>query len=656
MSISNRYTEILKQINQTLSLNDLISVNSGVGLRHDIDYDLDLALEFAHLEHSMGYSATYFLLDTAAYWNESDFADKALQIQDFGHEIGLHVNSVAKWVSGKIKSPEGDFLQNLRTLRDIGLNVNGVAAHGDADCYKFNVANYWMFSELKPENPFASENGITAEGVFDSSSDRVLFYPVTHIAKNTNGDELLLWQTSMLKHGVKYHAAHENYDFYFSDSGGKWRNNLDPLQQQFDDKKTQILIHPEHWRGDKKIYFFLSTARSSSKWLSEVLNTGTSCRGEHEFTLNFQSDGHHEPKNTQTNFQEIQTNDALARQLILDSATYINTQKHDWAECNVYLPHTLTQLQATFPNAKFIHIRRKTEDVVNSLINRNWYDTPNDYIHPIVDFDHYNAKSQIQRCLAYVTFTNNKISGHTSTTLSQSKLVTDFEYFKTEIEGLGIPVYPRLVAKVYHQLINKNKTEIYASPLDWSSEMQAEYKIVAEIIQNKTPQQPQKSNTTKTNPTSILRYPRSVFRHSFWTTAVFKSRLRCWNMKLSKKVSSFYLATVPNKNCYASLGGSEWRNSQKGAGLAINDGHYFDGHILIHSEMDTPIKIFVIFYEVMSQTHKRLMYNGRASGEKVKFSFSPPPKATKFDIFIHVSPNPEMLSLSIKDFAVNMIK
>ena len=72
-----------------------------IALRHDIDHDLDLALEMAHHEHERGIRATYFLLHTCDYWNDPRFTQKCAQLQDYGHEIGLHLNLLTEWFQGQ---------------------------------------------------------------------------------------------------------------------------------------------------------------------------------------------------------------------------------------------------------------------------------------------------------------------------------------------------------------------------------------------------------------------------------------------------------------------------------------------------------------------------------------------------------------------------
>ena len=56
-------------------------------MRHDIDYCVDKALEFAILEHEMGISSTYFVLVTSDFYNifSLNNSEKLRRIRDQIH-------------------------------------------------------------------------------------------------------------------------------------------------------------------------------------------------------------------------------------------------------------------------------------------------------------------------------------------------------------------------------------------------------------------------------------------------------------------------------------------------------------------------------------------------------------------------------------------
>lgn len=61
-------------------------------MRHDIDYSIEKAIEFAYIERDMGISSTYFVLFTSDFYNvfSRRVVEKLRAISKLGHEIGLH--------------------------------------------------------------------------------------------------------------------------------------------------------------------------------------------------------------------------------------------------------------------------------------------------------------------------------------------------------------------------------------------------------------------------------------------------------------------------------------------------------------------------------------------------------------------------------------
>nr|MBQ4456676.1 hypothetical protein [Clostridia bacterium] len=65
-------------------------------LRHDIDNDIEKALELAKVEEELGVKSTYFTLVTSDFYNVfSAKSEKLLRaIADCGHDVGLHFDEV----------------------------------------------------------------------------------------------------------------------------------------------------------------------------------------------------------------------------------------------------------------------------------------------------------------------------------------------------------------------------------------------------------------------------------------------------------------------------------------------------------------------------------------------------------------------------------
>jgi len=275
MSVTKKYIRYLDHFKQTTSLIENNKANCS--LRHDVDYSIDAALEMAFIENYYGFTSTYFILPYASYWNDTRLISKILQIQDFGHEIGIHFNGIADWIANRNTNIESDFDKILSFLRASKIEISGISSHGDSLCYQYNFINYWAFSNLKPDNPPRDENNRTAEGIVDISSDnKKISYPLNELLRRADGSIFKLWSIDFKKYNIKYDAWHTKFDKYYSDSGGLWKRSPDPLGvKNFNQYKSQVLIHPEYWLDSPKTYFFLGSARSGSTWLTNILNTST---------------------------------------------------------------------------------------------------------------------------------------------------------------------------------------------------------------------------------------------------------------------------------------------------------------------------------------------------------------------------------------------
>ena len=66
-------------------------------LRHDIDYSLERALNFARLEEDLSVKSTYFVLVTSDFYNPLSNKSRTIikTIKKYGHEIGLHFDEVS---------------------------------------------------------------------------------------------------------------------------------------------------------------------------------------------------------------------------------------------------------------------------------------------------------------------------------------------------------------------------------------------------------------------------------------------------------------------------------------------------------------------------------------------------------------------------------
>ena len=460
MGISSKYIAYLEAFGSTLPLGEFAARPHapGIALRHDVDYDLDIALELAFWEQRHAIRSTYFILHTAAYIDDRRHIEKMLQLQDFGHEVGLHNNFLTEWVVGNSRNLNEDIAKLLTEWRNSGLIVEGVAAHGDRACYQHGYINYWMFSELRPPHPKAAEDGKSAEGIRVPNAAREIAYPDNDILTTHDDRVLSLWGTSMSALGLQYEAVFVPSEQYYSDSGGSWIGGADPLKKKFKNSRIQVSMHPIYWQAPRKTYFFLSTARSGSKWLATVLETASSVHARHEFMLNHDivEGSLRETHRTGEGFAQLSQNQNAAFEIFSGLQDWVQAVPRDYAEVNVYLPFFLEALCRAFPHAEMVFLHRNPAHVYRSLINRNWYDTPHDERHGVVPAEGWEDLSQFDKCAIYIAWTMELLFRRCKFTLCLEKISTNKVEFSNGLAVLGIAFYPRLAGDLFEQRINAN--------------------------------------------------------------------------------------------------------------------------------------------------------------------------------------------------------
>ncbi len=101
--------DLIKKHNYTIaSYHNWNESNRSVILRHDIDYDLDKAVELANYEKQAGVSSTFFVLVSSDFYNiySASTKKKIKDIIGMGHEIGLHFDETCY-------DSDSDIIQNV---------------------------------------------------------------------------------------------------------------------------------------------------------------------------------------------------------------------------------------------------------------------------------------------------------------------------------------------------------------------------------------------------------------------------------------------------------------------------------------------------------------------------------------------------------------
>ena len=235
ISDTSKYTVLpVNEFRQTFNSRKII-----IGLRHDIDNDLNVAYQFSEIEYKLGFRATYFILHTAPYYLENPnnmavHSEKILPIlkimQNKRHfEIGWHNDLVTLQVVYNINPVT--FLHNeLNWLRSNGINIVGTASHGSNYCKTYHYLNYYFFEECTlPVQPNYTNN----------------------ITVPVGGKSIGLKKGNLKDFGLQYEAYFLNNNKYFSDAritdGVRWNIGMLDLSQLQPGDRVIILLHPIHW-------------------------------------------------------------------------------------------------------------------------------------------------------------------------------------------------------------------------------------------------------------------------------------------------------------------------------------------------------------------------------------------------------------------------
>jgi hypothetical protein len=217
---------LLRPASAVISVREAFAGNAradSVVLRHDVDDNagsMDCALRLAKWEAARGYRSTYYLLHTASYWGRPSFNADCRELASLGHEVGIHADAIG-WCFEHGGDPHVILAAALRRLRDTGVAVTGVAAHGNALCrdgQRLVFVNDEIFEECpRPEaGPRPRAVGLTEIDPLPLSS-----YGLTHAAER-------------LPHGWR-----------LSDSGGVW--SVHPQAWRAFSGQLHFLMHPDWW-------------------------------------------------------------------------------------------------------------------------------------------------------------------------------------------------------------------------------------------------------------------------------------------------------------------------------------------------------------------------------------------------------------------------
>ena len=243
-----KYANFLNKISDTakyivLPLNEFRQTFNNkkivIGLRHDVDIDLNVAFQFSQIESNLGVRSTYFILHSAPYYlanannmgvHNDNIIPVLKKMQNERHfEIGWHNDLVTLQVIYNINPV--NFLHNeLNWLRSNGIRIVGTAAHGSSYCKTYHYMNFYFFEECTYPVVANRENNITVP---------------------KDGKYITLLKGKLGDFDLKYEAYFLNNNKAFSDAvitaGIRWNIGMLDLDQLQAGDRAIVLIHPIHW-------------------------------------------------------------------------------------------------------------------------------------------------------------------------------------------------------------------------------------------------------------------------------------------------------------------------------------------------------------------------------------------------------------------------
>ena len=243
-----KYAAFLKKISDTskyivLPLNEFRQTFDNkkivIGLRHDVDVDLNVAYQFSQVETDLGFHSTYFILHSAAYYLENPnnmevHTNKILPIlksmqNDKHFEIGWHNDLVTLQIVYNINPVT--FLHNeLNWLRSNGIKIYGTASHGSTYCKTYHYLNYYFFEEC---------------------TYPVVTTYVNNISVPKDGKSITILKGKLADFNLQYEAYFLNNNKAFSDAtitnGIRWNIGMLDLSLLQPGDRAIILLHPIHW-------------------------------------------------------------------------------------------------------------------------------------------------------------------------------------------------------------------------------------------------------------------------------------------------------------------------------------------------------------------------------------------------------------------------
>ena len=190
------YADLIKQFldkgYKDIFFNELTEKNNQLIIRHDIDYDCELAFKIAKIEKVIGVKSTFFFMLSNPIYNVFSEKNKKYinDIKSLGHEISIHFDCEVGDLKNEIEIFESFF--------DTKINIISIHRPKLEILHKINVEHTYLpkyFDDIKYISDSRGEFGyghpIHTEEFKRGNSIQLLIHPVWWTNKKLNTIEVI---------------------------------------------------------------------------------------------------------------------------------------------------------------------------------------------------------------------------------------------------------------------------------------------------------------------------------------------------------------------------------------------------------------------------------------------------------------------------------
>jgi hypothetical protein len=395
------------------------------------------------------------------------------------------------------------------------------------------------------------------------------------------------------------------------------------------------------------------------------VDQATSCRALHDWTLNHRrtEDGYELDKRTGDDFLGLVESPNLASALIRQAASHHRSfSPGDVLEANVYIEPFLDEFRAQIPDAELIHLHRDGRDVVRSILNRDWYDTPFDRRHRVVPIPEWDELNQFERACWYYRYTQERLMTATKARISFERMVSDLAYLTRTLRELGIVVHPLLAETEFGTHIDANRRDEFPSYERWIEAYRMAFERICGEVQSALGYAVDERavdhelGTAASEPSSGKTHVQPVLSMEYASPApstVTGVHVRCVPTDRGLEVGT---SESGHTTAHLVLGRGAWSRVESEDGCVCDPSVFYSVRIRFDAASGAAVRVFLLLYdEHGAQVGKRHVATLRCDSDRVGFSFTIQPGANHFVLGLHFGDQPPEHRITLMSVIVNSI-